>query len=242
MQEVDASFDLVSLLIVIAIVFFILRAFSKLKRKARKTTKFWKPTRSYQNARRRKPQRERIFREQKNNGRAVSKTQAQNAAAVKEQIKDFPRFDVEQIIDGDTVIVSNTWNEINIRLDSIDCPEDDQHWGDTAKYGLIKLIGGREVRLEEHGLDYHGRTLATIYVQHGAGLEWMNVNERLVTLGHAWVMRRFYGHLPKDRQDKLNRLERWARSKKVGLWKTPSPIPPWKWRNDRKGPQPEDVP
>ncbi len=44
-------------------------------------------------------------------------------------------------------------------------------------------------------------------------------------------MRRFYDHLPKDRQDQLNRLERWARSKKVGLWKTPNPIPPWKWRS-----------
>ena len=71
-----------------------------------------------------------------------------------------------------------------------------------------------------------------IYVQHGHGSEWMNVNERMVTLGHAWVMRRFYNHLPKDRQQKLNRLERWARSKMVGLWQTPDPIPPWMWRKE----------
>lgn len=57
----------------------------------------------------------------------------------------------------------------------------------------------RKIRLEEHGIDRHERTLATIYVQHGYGAEWMNVNERMVTLGHAWVMRRFYDHLPKDR-------------------------------------------
>ena len=118
-----------------------------------------------------------------------------------------------------------------IRLDSIDCPEDGQPWGNTAAYGLIKLIGGRKVRLEEHGLDFHGRTLATIYVRHANGEEWVNVNERMVILGHAWVMYKFYDHLPKDRQDKLNRLENWARSKKVGLWRTQSPIPPWQWRN-----------
>ena len=121
---------------------------------------------------------------------------------------------------------------IRIRLDSIDCPEDGQQWGDIAKFGLIKLIGGREVRLEEHGLDRYDRTLATIYVRHGNDSEWFNVNERMVTLGHAWVMRRYYDHLAKDRQDQLNRLERWARSKKVGLWKTPNPIPPWKWRSE----------
>ena len=57
-----------------------------------------------------------------------------------------------------------------------------------------------------------------------------NVNERMVTLGHAWVMRMYYDHLPKSRQQKLNQLERWAKSKRVGLWKTDNPIPPWQWR------------
>jgi endonuclease YncB( thermonuclease family) len=147
---------------------------------------------------------------------------------------DLPQYDVEHVIDGDTVIVSNTWCEVRVRLDSIDCPEDDQYWGDTARYGLIKLIGGREVRLEEHGKDHYGRTLATVYVAHQSQAEWVNVNERMVTLGHAWVMRKFYGHLPNHRRVKLNRLERWARSKKVGLWRSHNPVPPWEWRNTRE--------
>ena len=146
-------------------------------------------------------------------------------------IDTLPEVKVEHVIDGDTVVVVKNWKRIKIRLDSIDCPEDGQHWGDTAKYGLMKLIGKRKVRLEEHGIDYYGRTLATLYVQYEHGSEYMNVNERMVTLGHAWVMRRFYDHLPKDRQTKLNRLERWSKTKKVGLWRTPDPIAPWEWRN-----------
>jgi endonuclease YncB( thermonuclease family) len=69
----------------------------------------------------------------------------------------------------------------------IDCPEDGQEWGDIATRGLIKLIGGKSVRLEAHGTDSHGRTLGTlfVYLQHKG--EWQNVNERMVTLGHAWV-------------------------------------------------------
>ncbi|MFV1977227.1 MAG: thermonuclease family protein, partial [Candidatus Scalindua sp.] len=67
---------------------------------------------------------------------------------------------VEKIIDGDTVIVSTSFRKFWIRLDSIDCPEDGQQWGDIAKFGLIKLIGGRKIRLEEHGLDRYERTLA----------------------------------------------------------------------------------
>jgi len=137
---------------------------------------------------------------------------------------------VIRIIDGDTVIVSAYRNQLTIRLDAIDCPEDGQHWGDIAKYGLVKLIGGRRIRLEEFGVDKYGRTLATIYVQPRGSSEWTNVNLRMVTLGHAWVSRHLNSHLPIDRRQELNRLESWARSKRVGLWRETNPVPPWKWR------------
>jgi micrococcal nuclease len=153
-------------------------------------------------------------------------------ASLVKQDRGFQEAIVDRVIDGDTVIISKSYRKIRIRLDSIDCPEHGQHWGDTARFGLIKLIGGREVRLEEHGLDRYQRTLATIYVRHGSESKWINVNERMVTLGHAWVLRRFYKHLSKDRQVQLNRLEKWARSKKVGLWKTANSVPPWKWRSE----------
>lgn len=145
----------------------------------------------------------------------------------------FKAAKVEHVIDGDTVVLSTFLQKIRIRLDSIDCPENGQSWGDNAKYGLIKLIGGKKVKYEDHGVDSYGRTLATLYVFDQKSGKLLNVNERMVTLGHAWVMRRFYNHLPKDRQNKLNQLERWAKSKKVGLWKQPNPIPPWQHRNEQ---------
>lgn len=160
------------------------------------------------------------------------KTKARTGAEVRDLIKSFTLAKVLEIYDGDTVLVAAGRSRLMIRLDSIDCPEDGQHWGDTAKYGLIKLIGGRTVHLEQHGVDDYGRTLATLYVQNANGAGWQNVNERMVTLGHAWVMRRYYDHLPNDRQAQLNRLEAWAKSKKVGLWGTPDPIPPWRWRRE----------
>lgn len=141
-------------------------------------------------------------------------------------------FRVLYVIDGDTVEVSKFFRRVRIRLASIDCPEDGQPWGETAKAGLIKLIGGKSVSLEEHGRDPYGRTVATLYVWSEEAADWLNVNERMVVLGHAWVMRRFYTHLPRERQIALNRMEAWAKSRKVGLWKTPNPIPPWKWRAD----------
>jgi len=52
------------------------------------------------------------------------------------------------------------------------------------------------VRLEAHETDVHGRTLGTLFVYLQEKGEWQNVNERMVTLGHAWVMRLYYSHLP----------------------------------------------
>ena len=146
---------------------------------------------------------------------------------------DLQRVKVRHVIDGDTVVVSTFWSETRVRLYAIDCPEDGQPWGNIARAGLIKLIGGRFVHIETHGLDLHGRTLATIYVQQNHESEWTNVNERMVMIGHAWVMRKYYGDLPQSRQHQLNRLEGWAKSKRVGLWKTSNPVPPWRWRNER---------
>lgn len=78
------------------------------------------------------------------NHRNTEKRKALSETAAKDVIEDFPKAKVLCIIDGDTVIVAKGWSQIKIRLDSIDCPEDGQYWGDTAKYGLIKLIGGRK--------------------------------------------------------------------------------------------------
>ena len=147
-------------------------------------------------------------------------------------VEHLPHARVDWVIDGDTVIVERNGRREKVRLDAIDCPEDGQPWGDIATAGLIKLIGGRRIRMEVHGTDCYGRTLATLYVPGKEAGTWLNVNERMVVLGHAWVMRRHYGHLARERQVRLNRAARWARSKGVGLWRQENPVPPWKWRAD----------
>ncbi len=160
----------------------------------------------------------------------ANKIQALTTLEVKQKIQHFAKARVVYVKDGDSVVVAILKDKNEIRLDSIDCPENDQPWGNNAAAGLIKLIGGKYVRLEQHGQDPYRRTLATIYVWNSQNCEWINVNERMVMLGHAWVMRRHYDHLPPDRQRKLNRLEQWAKSKKVGLWNDPNAIAPWNWR------------
>ena len=159
-------------------------------------------------------------------------TYAATTPDMKQYIANIPRYKVEQVIDGDTVKVSTLEDEKIIRLDSIDCPEDGQDWGGIAKDGLIKLIGDKHVHVDAHETDQLGRTIATLYVEDGNTSNWINVNEKMVELGHAWVMRQYYDHLPKDRQAELDKLESSAKLNKLGLWESLNPIPPWDWRKE----------
>lgn len=138
---------------------------------------------------------------------------------------------VRKVLDGDTLIVQSGRDRVTLRLNGIDCPEVDQPWGDTAKYGLIKLVGGRTVHYERHGVDRYERTLATLYVWDRDESVWLNVNLRMVMLGHAWVSPPLLEHLPTTRRKEMLAVSRWARRKRVGLWNDPSPVPPWQWRS-----------
>jgi endonuclease YncB( thermonuclease family) len=69
-----------------------------------------------------------------------------------------------------------------------------------------------------------------VFVHQGPDTKPINVNERMVTLGHAWVLPRDCDQLSEDRRRQLNRLEAWAKSKQVGLWRTSNPLPPRQWR------------
>jgi len=135
---------------------------------------------------------------------------------------------VLRVLDGDTAEVSTSARAFLVRLSNIDCPENGQTWGAQATTALCKLIDGREVYLETYGRDHYGRTLATVYVMLDG--ELVNVNEDMVMRGHAWVMDQFHLHLSLNRRRNLDKLQRWAKSKRVGLWQDENPIAPWLWR------------
>ncbi|MCY4643248.1 MAG: thermonuclease family protein [Bacteriovoracales bacterium] len=113
------------------------------------------------------------------------------------KVNKLSKVQVRRIIDGDSVEISDSEKTFEVRLSAIDCPEYDQSWGDRATDALKKLIGGRcTVYLETHDIaDYYNRIVATIYKEEGSKL--INVNERMVVCGHAWVYRQYYKHLPK---------------------------------------------
>ena len=70
------------------------------------------------------------------------------------------------VIDGDTIDIAGT----RIRLAGIDAPEMDHPYGKTAKWALVNLCKGSEVRAVFDGDLSHDRTVATCYLADGRDL------------------------------------------------------------------------
>ena len=127
---------------------------------------------------------------------------------------------VIKVTDGDTIVVlTETKEQIKVRLEGIDCPEFKQDFGYKAKQATSNLCFNKEVRIEKSGVDQYGRTLAFVYVGD------ICVNKELLKLGMAW----HYKHYNKDPE--LARLEDYARAAKLGLWSQPNPVAPWDFRH-----------
>ena len=126
---------------------------------------------------------------------------------------------VIRITDGDTIVVLTEDNEqVKIRLEGIDCPENNQDFGTKAKQATSELCFNKKVRIEKSGEDKYGRTLGFVYVGD------ICVNKELLKQGMAW----HYKYFNKDPE--MARLETEARKAKVGLWSQPNPVAPWDFR------------
>jgi micrococcal nuclease len=124
------------------------------------------------------------------------------------------------VIDGDTITVEHDGHPEHIRLSDIDAPEAAQPFGTSSTLILSKLILNKLVRVIPDGHDRYGRTLATLLLPPS-----LNVNATMIRNGIAW-------HAVQYSSDPaLSRHQDLARGERRGLWRDPSPVPPWVFRN-----------
>ena len=123
---------------------------------------------------------------------------------------------VVSIHDGDTITMLQNKTQIKVRLFGIDAPELKQPYGKKSKQFLANLIAREVVEVDENGKDRYKRTLGIIYYK------GQDINAQMVLNGYAWVYVK-YSKIYVDQ-------ETTAREKKLGLWQSSNPTPPWEWR------------
>lgn len=128
---------------------------------------------------------------------------------------------ISDVIDGDTFKMIAENKKITVRLNGIDCPENDQLFGNNAT-DFLKRYLYHQVELHSHGTDRYRRILADVYV------DGICINHQLVDSGFAW-------HYKKYSDDELiAQKEQRAREDKIGLWGMESYTAPWDWRAGKR--------
>ena len=140
----------------------------------------------------------------------------------------FSAFQNNQIIqgkvigiqDGDSItLLLDNHVQLKVRLEGIDCPENNQDFGTKAKLFTSDLAFSKYVTVHKSGVDRYGRTLGYVILPDNT-----NLNEELLKAGLAWHFIKY------NSSQKLSQLESEAKSQKIGLWQMPNPIAPWDFR------------
>lgn len=123
-------------------------------------------------------------------------------------------FNVTNVIDGDTVEIETGEK---IRLLGINAPEENEHYYKEAKDRLVKLVGGKLVKLEagSEDKDRYGRLLRYIFI----GDTFVNL--QIVKEGYATV----YIINPDEKYYlDFKKAEKEAKDNKLGLWVSSSSV------------------
>ncbi len=117
------------------------------------------------------------------------------------------------IVDGDTLVIQ----KCQIRLFGVDAPEMNHPYGKRAKWALVTLCKGQNIRAEVVAEDDHGRLVAQCYLQDGR-----DISAEMVKLGMAIDWKKYSGGIYRALEVPDARRKLWladARQKgKMHLW------------------------
>lgn len=127
---------------------------------------------------------------------------------------------VEDVVDGDTLLVRAGEEPLTVRLIGIDAPERShpsktkEFLADEAAGALSSLCKGKTVRMEpgDEDADRHGRLLRYVYLSAPDG---RLLNKEMVRQGYARVYRRFRF----SREAEFSGAEEEARKEEKGIWR-----------------------
>ncbi|KAK1421358.1 hypothetical protein QVD17_23624 [Tagetes erecta] len=143
--------------------------------------------------------------------------------------KNYTKADAlhKQIIDAGYRMLNIQHEEVlarkyRIRLRGIDAPESSMPYGKEAKEELCRIVVGKSLKVLIFDEDRYGRCVGDIYCN------GVFVQERMLKKGLVW----HYGAY--DKRPELEKWEKEARGKRIGLWASANPEKPWEWRKNRR--------
>ena len=122
---------------------------------------------------------------------------------------------VVTVVDGDTIGVLRDGREARVRLEGIDAPELGQDFWQPSKQFMSDAALDKIVAVSGNEIDRYGRLIARVTA------DGRDLSVAAVEAGFAWHFVRY------SSDPVLAAAETNARTRRIGLWSQPNPIPPW---------------
>jgi len=127
------------------------------------------------------------------------------------------------VIDGDSIVVAQDTERVEVDLEGADCPELGQPFGDEAKRFTAGMVCRQIVKVQVKDTS-NGHVFGRVTVF------GKDLSLELVKAGLAWHDRR------ESQDPALAKAEHEARQAHRGLWSDQNPIAPWVWRLGHREP------
>jgi len=135
---------------------------------------------------------------------------------------------VVAVVDGDTLTLRAADNlPYRITLAGIDAPELPQDFGQKSKANLAALALDRQVTAHCRAGEQYLR--ATCVVSVGG----KDIGLAQVQTGMAWWYRPYASEQTVQERADYEQAEFNAKARRLGLWNSRNPMPPWDWRRGR---------
>ncbi len=131
---------------------------------------------------------------------------------------------VIKVIDGDTFDILQNSQSIRCRLVEVDAPERNQPFGKQAADSLKILLLNQTVVCQPIAHDVYRRWLVRVMEVNQTPI---SLDSLLVCRGWAWSVKGWNKQGYNLDNDPMQSQAHWYSR---GLWKCPSPVPPWLWR------------
>jgi len=134
--------------------------------------------------------------------------------------------------DGDTIDIQTADRGlVRVRFSGADTPETAQAYWKVARNHLTALVTGQQTTAWCYKTDKYEREVCHVRV----GSQDLCLD--LIQRGYGWYARMFSRELSTEQQVAYGAAEEEARTKRIGLWSIPDPMPPWEFRKLRKAGQ-----
>lgn len=150
------------------------------------------------------------------------------------------------VAEGDILtLLGHDKRQHRIRLNGIDAPEKGQLGGHRSKESRSDLVYEQPGRVEWQQRDRNGRIVGKVWVASPDSPcrgkadcpTTLDAGLAQITLGRARWFRKYANEQSPEDRGRYESAEQEARSRKVGLWRDGSAVPPWEWRDRQRKPE-----